>query len=58
MLKISLRTPMCYAKFLAQHADIAAFMQQHIAEILLRIDSSLKILPTASCIQTNFTFMY
>ena len=63
MLKISLGTPMCYAKFLAQHADFAAFMQQHVAEILQSyaiccIDSSLKILPTASCIQKNFTFMY
>ena len=34
MLKMSLGTTMCYAKFLAQHADSAAFMQQHVAEIL------------------------
>ena len=34
MLKMSLVTTMCYAKFLAQHADSAAFMQQHVAEIL------------------------
>ena len=34
MFKISLGTLMCYAKFLAQHADSAAFMQQQVAEIL------------------------
>ena len=34
MLKMSLVKTMCYAKFFAQHADSAAFMQQHVAEIL------------------------
>ena len=34
MLKISLGAPMCYAKFHAQHADFAAFMQQQVAEVL------------------------